>query len=114
MKRTLTLISAITALVGCAEADTINCFELDQLPPSIDRGTCEAVGVVTKSFSNHYLERRTAGRREFVILDFFEKPQLVDEITLGEEYEFSGRFLRLEGIIFRVEVDDSAVLRQIQ
>ena len=113
--RSLLLISAIVfGLSTCASPETMNCFDLPNLEKPKRAGECVAQGYVREQFDDYFFERSLNHPSDFLILDAdpLERGFLIGKD--GSWYEFSGRFLHLEGQIYRLEVHSPSDLKKIE
>ncbi len=100
-------------LAGCSANSDTNCFELSSLNDWIDSGECRAQGYLVKEFEDYFLNADSTYGDDFVLVDFVQVPGMEDQIRLGQKYSFSGRFQRLEGDIFRLEVKSPSDLVEV-
>ena len=111
----LLLTSAIVlVLSSCASPETTDCFDLPNLEKPKRDGECVAQGYLREQFDDYYFERTLNHPSDFLILDADPLERGFLSGKDGSWYEFSGRFLHLEGKIYRLEVHSPSDLKKIE
>ena len=97
-------IVAIFALGACSPEPALNCFELLDREHTKSVGHCVAQGQLRLSFEDYFFERSPRDSEDFLIIDASSMSGEYLSAKVGGWYTFEGKYRRLEGNIYRLEV----------
>ncbi len=103
-------IVASLALGGCSPEPTLNCFELLDREHAKSVGHCVAQGQLRLSFEDYFFERSPRDSEDFLIIDASSMSGEYLSAKVGGWYTFEGKYRRLEGNIYRLEVQSEGDL----